>query len=366
MKCANCGAELKADCIYCSVCGHEVQIVPDYNILEDDYLKTILAGKEQQKTLQKLKRQKAKKRNYLFPVLLTVAVVCVTAALIAAALVQKQRRNSFDYQYAHGIRAEQGGDHEGALTYLQRALELEEDNLPVMMDMARIYMNKQDETSEEAMLLQMLLIDAENEEACKMLVDLYRSQKKYDKITELYERFRDTPLKSLFDDYLVDTPKFEQSEGVYEDEMEVEITAKDGCSIYYSFGDTNPIEAGRVYESAIPITEGETVIHAVAKDEHGIYSDVVTARYQVKFVAPDAPTVTPASGSYTSPQMIAVTIPQNCNVYYTWDGTTPTGNSARYDGAIEMPTGNNVLTLVAINQHGLSSKVVKYNYIYLP
>ena len=42
MKCAKCGAELKVGCIYCSVCGQEAQIVPDYNLLEDDLLKELL------------------------------------------------------------------------------------------------------------------------------------------------------------------------------------------------------------------------------------------------------------------------------------------------------------------------------------
>ena len=32
MKCANCGAEIKLGCVYCSVCGKEAQIVPDYNV----------------------------------------------------------------------------------------------------------------------------------------------------------------------------------------------------------------------------------------------------------------------------------------------------------------------------------------------
>ena len=35
MKCANCGAEIKLGCVYCSVCGKEAQIVPDYNVEED-------------------------------------------------------------------------------------------------------------------------------------------------------------------------------------------------------------------------------------------------------------------------------------------------------------------------------------------
>lgn len=46
MKCAYCGAELKVGCVYCSVCGKEAQIVSDYNLLEDDFLRGLLKEKK--------------------------------------------------------------------------------------------------------------------------------------------------------------------------------------------------------------------------------------------------------------------------------------------------------------------------------
>lgn len=59
MRCANCGAELKVGCVYCSVCGKEAQIVSDYSLLEEDFLKGLL--KEKKQTLQKAKQGIAKK-----------------------------------------------------------------------------------------------------------------------------------------------------------------------------------------------------------------------------------------------------------------------------------------------------------------
>ena len=47
MKCANCGAELKVGSVYCYVCGKEAQIVSDYNLLEDDFLRDVLKEKEE-------------------------------------------------------------------------------------------------------------------------------------------------------------------------------------------------------------------------------------------------------------------------------------------------------------------------------
>ena len=35
MKCMSCGAEFADDSLICPVCGQEIQIVPDYNPLDD-------------------------------------------------------------------------------------------------------------------------------------------------------------------------------------------------------------------------------------------------------------------------------------------------------------------------------------------
>ena len=45
MRCANCGNELKAGSLYCDVCGHPVQIVPDYNEF-DDYLDNLVGNND--------------------------------------------------------------------------------------------------------------------------------------------------------------------------------------------------------------------------------------------------------------------------------------------------------------------------------
>lgn len=54
MRCANCGNELKAGSLYCDVCGHPVQIVPDYNEFDDylDNLVGMMMGELMDKILQ--------------------------------------------------------------------------------------------------------------------------------------------------------------------------------------------------------------------------------------------------------------------------------------------------------------------------
>ena len=52
MRCANCGNELKAGSLYCDVCGHPVQIVPDYNEF-DDYLDNLVGNNDRRTDGQK-------------------------------------------------------------------------------------------------------------------------------------------------------------------------------------------------------------------------------------------------------------------------------------------------------------------------
>lgn len=77
MKCAKCGAELKKGCLYCSVCGHEAQIVSDYNVLEDDYLRSLLKDGEGEKIRRRRNRsrKKQKRRKKVIWHLLSAAVL---------------------------------------------------------------------------------------------------------------------------------------------------------------------------------------------------------------------------------------------------------------------------------------------------
>ena len=49
MKCAHCGNEIPPGSVYCKHCGKAAQIVPDYNLLEDDVLPQILEEKEKKR-----------------------------------------------------------------------------------------------------------------------------------------------------------------------------------------------------------------------------------------------------------------------------------------------------------------------------
>ena len=103
MKCAKCGAELKKGCLYCSVCGHEAQIVSDYNVLEDDYLRSLLKDGEGEKNPQEKepepKKTKKKKKSHLALIVCCCLIITGAAVGIAVKLyIDNKNANSYDYQ----------------------------------------------------------------------------------------------------------------------------------------------------------------------------------------------------------------------------------------------------------------------------
>ena len=55
-----------------------------------------------------------------------------------------------------------------------------------------------------------------------------------------------------------------------------------------------------------------------------------------------------------------ITADEGCSIYYTWDGTDPTDTSARYTEPIEVPEGNNILSIIVVNDKTkLTSEILR-------
>ena len=124
MKCAKCGAELKEGCLYCSVCGHEAQMVNGYSVLEEDYLKALLTDEaskdtssEETENQNKKQRDTIKEKQTPWIVLGCVAAVVVVIAIGAIAYVRYQNNNSYDYQIEMAEKELVDLNYEKALSY---------------------------------------------------------------------------------------------------------------------------------------------------------------------------------------------------------------------------------------------------------
>lgn len=91
----------------------------------------------------------------------------------------------------------------------------------------------------------------------------------------------------------VEAPTFSEEEGVYTEAISVEITAAEGCAIYYTLDGTDPSDESAVYEGAIEISE-YTVLKAIAVDENDTPSNVTKAVYAFQNTKETAMSVTDA------------------------------------------------------------------------
>ncbi len=394
MKCANCGAELKVGCMYCSVCGKEAQIVSDYNLLEDDFLRDVLkeqeekvrkevsgqsvhnentAGKtsqedhtkmSQEQSVKKSPQKRRIKKRLIFAVLAMVLLIVLSVSSVL--MINYSRDNSYDYQMERAQNYLEDRNYREAENRVKRALELNEDSVEAKILLADIYVLRGEEDKAVKILEEVCKEQNDNKDAYQKLIELYVAQKDYQALQTLSEQAEDSEVSELFSEYFPKAPEFDTEEGIYTEELSVGISTEDECRIYYTLDGTDPRQ-GAEYQNSIPIVAGEMIqIRAIARNDYGLFGDEVQGEFQVELQKPQKPRVSPSGGSFYDAQNIAVTVPEGCKVYYTWDGTTPGTGSTQYTQPITMPEGNNILSLIAVNEHGMSSDVLKCNYIYMP
>jgi hypothetical protein len=380
MKCARCGAKLKEGCLYCSVCGYESKIEPDYTVLEDEYLSSILQdekGKKEktQKTKSVSKHNNAEKQKrrqqmiILAVAFILIAIIVVT--IIVKIIIQRKNDSSYEYQVQQAQIALEEKKDEAALKYYAAALSLQPDDISVRLAMADIYMSQQEYDEALVLLMEVISLDSDNTEAYRNLIAIYDARGDYENIAALSEEITDKSLLQLFSDYLVTEPILSPGVGEYDEYIEVVPFSVKGYDIYYTMDGSDPTgSTAQRYDGTEEILldkSGTYEIQAVCRNEKGINSDVVSGTYVIKVTPPAYAVVEPDGGRIESEQTVSIKAESNCTIYYTWDGTDPTTESERYVVPLDIPEGNNILSVLVVNNKtGLDSGVYRTNFIYYP
>lgn len=392
MVCSKCGAELKEGCVYCSQCGQEAQIVSEINILEDDLLREIMDDGEQEKkensgqkkgnssnpekkdssqtgkSNRKKDGKEAEKAKKLRRRLLVTILVLAVAVAAVFGLVKYRQNHSESYLMTRAETACSQKDYQEALEYLNRVLGLNEENQDALLLKGQICLDMKEYEDAEAQFLAVLSLDPSSTEAYEGLITLYDTLGQTGRIRDLMDGVTDEEILALFEDYIVPVPEISVESGSFSEYFTVELTApKDGLEIYYTLDGTTPDKDDTLYEEPVEISEqGTIVLTAVCMDRDGEYSEPVSAKYKVELEVPDTPTVSPDGGQFSMPATVTINVPEGTTVYYTWDGSEPDAGSAEYTGPIDIPEGNNILSVIAIDKNGMKSSVLKCNYIYYP
>ena len=417
MKCRYCKAEIPEGELYCKKCGREVQIVPDYNPLEEMLTAQIqLDGNEQESELDQYINQKRRNnnrtgqsagRNTGRSASRTTAAMTgrrMTGNTTGQMLTEKERRkrqsakaarkkalrrkrrivllimaaivvlagagfyvvyqNSYNGIMKKAQKAAQSKDYTTAEAYYKQAISKNTKKADAYTGLADVYL-LQDKTDEGTTLFEEAVSkQSGNVELYKACMDFYLKSDQNMEIPELLDSVNDSMLEKL-SDYVVDEPKFSLEDSTTYDDVQKLLLTADKDTIYYTTDGTDPDLTSTKYTSeGIQISEGETTIKAISVNKKGVPSSISKRIYTVEFPVEDAPAVSPSTGQYDEAVQIEVKVPEGYTAYYTTDGTDPTTASTKYTGPIDMPKGETLFKVVLVNGKGRMSGITTRNYMY--
>ena len=461
MKCLHCGANIPDDQVICPECGAEVQIVPDYNPLEDVLAREVKGSVEgatrqirsgdirrynrrgtpvqsvnstrvmsqreldrirderqnmnrrtgeqnraggrstggvrntgsgsrtaagtrsggsarntgnvrpnreqtgrqrddrrRQQQLKKREAAKKRRRNLLITLFLLLALIGVG--------IYVAYQNSYTGVMKKGYSALQAGNYEQAESYFNRAIVKDKSRAEAYTGLSEIYIEQNDLDSAESVFLSALGSQPTNADLYQAAIDFYMDTEQLEKISPLLADCEAETVLNAVSDYVSAAPSFSLEGGTYSEVQEVTISSSTGGTIYYTTDGTDPTASSEEYREPILLqNEGEVVIKAIAINDKEIPSIVSSAKYTIEFPIASAPAVNPATGQYTEPTQITITVPDGYTAYYTMDGTTPTSDSERYTGPVDMPENSQIIfnAVLINNNNGKATDVTTRNYI---
>ena len=380
MRCRNCGHDIPEGKLRCGYCGKEVRIVPDYNPLDDvltaqvkgaidgteaplddyeyrttrpsDNRKPVSSG-QRKKQAERRKALKKKRRNRKLFILGIIAVVLLILGFVLY-------QNSYAGLVNKGDKALKEHEYSLAINYYETAIKKNDKKAEAYSGLAQVYLAQN--VKEKALKVFEKAIEANpnsveiHETAILFYLEIKENNRIPVVLDKANEKVRDTLKK-----YIVAKPKFSlDADMVYDDVQQLSLDSN--YEIRYTMDGSDPTINSTKYTEPIQIPEDETIIKAIAVNEDGIPSMIVTKTYVVELPIEDAPAVSPSTGQYDEYMEISIIVPEGYTAYYTMDKSDPDENSTIYTGPVDMPEGSTIFKAVLINSKGKLSGVTTRNY----
>ena len=162
-------------------------------------------------------------------------------------------------------------------------------------------------------------------------------------------------------------PTFSPGAGTYTSIQMVALAdSASGAAIYYTTDGSTPTAASTLYAGPITVAATET-INAIAVVTGDSNSSVAAALYTIKLPPTPTPTFTPAAGTYTTVQTVAIAdAVSSATVYYTTDGSTPTTSSTKYTAAIPVNATETINALAVATGYSNSAVATALFTLNLP
>ena len=364
MKCPFCNTEIEDGSLYCNHCGSAMQVVPDFNLLEDDVLPSMLDSTKKRQIPLGEQKEIEKHLNKKWILFISIAVLVV----LGLGFGVYHYTHTYDYFMAKGNEAYKSKDYTDAISFYHSAIKKNE-SYGAYLALGKAQQAGEYYDEAEATFKKAYELNPKNEEVITLLALLYEETNDFDALEEMLSLELTEEQIAIVNEYGIFAPHFSVKGGTYNDDVLVALSGKEDCLIYYTLDGTEPSSHnGTLYEEPIEISkQGTTLLSAVCVTKDGKYGVVASESYEITYIAPNDPVLSPTGGRLTKETYITITSDcEDGKIYYTWDGSVPTSNSYQYTDPILVPEGNNILSVIVLDKHGMSSSVVKGNYIYLP
>ena len=323
---------------------------------------------------QSNRQEDIKREKKIFKIKLAIFSIFVIIILTIAVLLLKGvsgtgSKESFASKYNQGYDYYTAKAYNEALIEFLAAKEVtdsKEDKIKVNKSLLATYEKLGSRDTDMIEILKEL-IELEPKEAdyYDELAQLYDKNEMIDELDAFLDSITDVSIASKLSEYSVSAPQFSHKEGVYDTYISIKLSSTGRSTIYYTIDGSEPTTSSTRYSEEIKLTsQGTYTIKALAVNEKGISSKVVTKNYEINPSVIEAPAVTPSSGEYNAAANITVNVPEGMKCYYTYGETStiPTAADQLYTEPVPMLRGKYIFSAVLITADGKTSEVTQNVY----
>lgn len=356
MKCPKCHAEVEPGSLYCGKCLTEVPWVKEFDSVE-----TRLAKKEIEEQSASGEEAAPEKAPRKFRISKRGILIAGIAFGVLILLLVFWEIFSFSGRYRAAQMAYAAGDYDKAMRRIQGALDWEPESLEANLLLAKILHGDGDSESAEMVLTPMLKAYPDSVQVYRLMFEILEEEGKYATIKRMMGECESEEVLEECGEYICEPPVCSLEEGTYTTAQALTLSA-DYEEIYYTLDGSVPTKGAFRYEGEILLSEeGAVQLRAFGINGKGIASDVVTWDFVIALEKPEAPRVSPKSGTFTESTDIVVNVPEGYTAYYAFD-KEPSVDGTVYEHPVSMPMGEHTFYVMLVSANGSVSDVTSADY----
>lgn len=163
----------------------------------------------------------------------------------------------------------------------------------------------------------------------------------------------------LFRNVILPGPAIEPGTGTYSAARTVTITPAAGppSTVRYTLDGSTPTATSTIYSAPFTVNTAMTVNARSFSNDRSAGSAIATSTLNFNYGTLPLPGASPVGGVFAAAPQVTLTSIAGATLRYTLDGTTPTGTSALYTGAIPIPSAGATLKSIAFHPDWTASAV---------